>query len=148
MYRIWDTKLNKEFEPDYRAHMGILEDITMRTDGTLEMRTHNKTLDSSVFNADQRYITQQCTGLKDKNGVLIYQGDVVRFIKDRDGNTIYVTMQYKVGAKLNVIWCDRYKCFDLIDYNNFEAESETIGNYRHNGMLEIIGNIMEDNNES
>jgi hypothetical protein len=70
-----------------------------------------------------RFDIMQYTGLKDKNGIDIYEGDI---IKDEDDI-------------LQCFWCERHACFEwkrILDSYGLEYE-----NTEH---LEIIGNIYED----
>lgn len=82
--------------------------------------------------AKRRYVLEQCTGLKDKNGKLIYEGD---WLKTKDGYYCYV------------VWFDGFwwvkslpsEAMDL-EYSEFYKECEVIGNIHENTELLEVKN--------
>jgi uncharacterized phage protein (TIGR01671 family) len=81
---------------------------------------------------DERWVVEQCTGLKDKNGKLIYEGDILK-ITDQ-------MIDYIVEVK----WNEGMFCYEItpnsanlvfFDLTDNETTVEVIGNEHENADL-------------
>jgi len=124
-FRVWDIK-NKKFLPEsYFAILG---------NGKLIVTLSGYYNDFTNTNQDD-YVIQQYTGLTDKNGNLIFEGDIVQY----NQNSSYDNMDFI--AK----WSDNKLGFIFQSNSGEQLVNQTphLNRFKH---LEVVGNIFEHEN--
>ena len=101
-FRIWDNEFKK-----YRTGLGINNGLVC---------TYN----------DDTCVLEQCTGLKDKNGKLIYENDIV----DLDDSETYATIE----------WGEQDGCWRIVTIENNIYTFDNLYGYE----LAVCGNIHEN----
>lgn len=116
-FRCWDTE-NKEM-------LDVQElDYADSYNGQPMIRT---TMYNDYFDTEEM-ILMQYTGLKDKNGKEIYEGDIVLIDKENQ-------------IKGQVKYSEQYASFIIVDTNSIADEAENLSCYSE---IEVIGNIYEN----
>lgn len=121
-FRAWSTADNKMF---YDVYFDNLEVWLWEINEWNNISTIGDRYEGSLL---KPAILMQYTGLKDRNGTEIYEGDVVKA-------SIYSDDE----KSFEVRWVN---CAFVIDYEDSEADMYEIGGFP--GQLEVIGNIYEE----
>lgn len=118
-FRCWDVE-NKEM-------LEVQElDYADSYDGQPMIRT---TMYSDYFDTEDM-ILMQYTGLKDKNGKEIYEGDIVEW-------TTHSGNKYRFSVK----YSNKYAQYIVANAKDISMEYEPLGDFEN---IEVIGNVWED----
>ena len=122
-FRIWDNAAKKYLSLQDYQDLGAIE---VENDGTLTLSPRYRFLTSMMI-MPERFVPQQYVGLKDKNGVEVYEGDKVMF--DREW-----TKPNEIGV---ITWNKDTASFQIKGH----IPSSSM---KHLDRMKVIGNIYEN----
>lgn len=124
-FRAWDKEKGVWYKPTHEAYRGELFELMVGFSGDLLAHTMNKVEHQSLW--PDRFILMQWTGLVDKNGKEVYEGDVV---------------EHKYYGKKQVQWTLADNGEGAFQYAGYDFEDMDV----KTGIIdwEIIGNIWEN----
>lgn len=132
-FRVWDKENKCLHYPTRYSNFTIVNGIVVKIESY--PIANSAYLGKRIAWEFDYAVIMQCTGLKDKNGKLIYEDDIVRF---KDNITIN-------GSKTHIAVIEHNEAF-----NSFMYHAECMGLYTVNKAqnkqfnVEVIGNIYEN----
>ena len=135
-FRVWFTPDYQEPEMIYDAEQTY--DNRCRNEGSFHHESFGEVLE------DKNCIVMQCTGLKDKNGKLIYEGDIVKYAEFDWTDFSFKDWETEIAQ---VVWGNTYDnyypAFDLKD-TDFDGTNAFAYLFNEGWTIEVIGNIYQN----
>jgi len=103
---------------------------------------------NDAFDPDMIVLPLQYTGLKDKNGKEIYEGDIILALHQDDWYKGKIVKHYTRRSRYIVEWCERSSGFSFAERLGGEWTANVTGfsyiQYHSTNTAEVIGNIYEN----
>lgn len=144
-FRAWN-KLSDEMRDVISLNINYefpdCSNVILETNTFDNIKTHNNPI--TCANGLNNVVLMQCTGLKDKNGKLIYEGDIVKYAEFDWTDFSFKDWETEIAQ---VVWGNTYDnyypAFDLKD-TDFDGTNSFAYLFNEGWTIEVIGNIYEN----